>query len=110
MDGLVKNTYACRVARPRTFDEQTVLDAARAQFLSTGCAGTSLDAMAAATGLSKGSLYGAFGSKREPFHRVFDDHCSATLGWTDRQLSGDDEQAFERLAATRTPSNLLACC
>lgn len=85
------------MARPREFNEDSVLTAAREQFWTTGYAGTSMDAIAAATGLGKGSLYGAFGSKRELFHRVFDDHCSATVRATDRQLRGDDEQAFERL-------------
>jgi TetR/AcrR family transcriptional regulator, transcriptional repressor for nem operon len=87
------------VPRPRAFDEESVLDAAREQFWTTGYAGTSMDAIAAATGLGKGSLYGAFGSKRELFHRVFDDHCNATIRLANRQLNGDDEHAFERLAA-----------
>jgi TetR/AcrR family transcriptional regulator, transcriptional repressor for nem operon len=85
------------VGRPRAFDEESVLNAARDQFWTTGYAGTSMDAIAAATGLGKGSLYGAFGGKRELFHRVFDDHCNATVRLTNRRLSGDDEQAFERL-------------
>ena len=87
------------MARPRSYDEQGVLSAAREQFWATGYAGTSMDAIAAATGLGKGSLYGAFGGKRELFHRVFDDHCTATVDATRRQLGGDDEQAFERLTA-----------
>ena len=87
------------MARPRAFDEDSVLTAAREQFWATGYAGTSMDAIAAATGLGKGSLYGAFGGKQELFRRVFDDHCTATIGWTNQQLSGDDEQAFERLTA-----------
>ena len=74
-----------------------MLDAAQDQFWMTGYAGTTMDAIAAATGLGKGSLYGAFGGKRQLFHRVFDDHCNATIGSTIRLLSGDDEQAFERL-------------
>lgn len=85
-----------------------MLNAARDQFWTTGYAGTSMDAIAAATGLGKGSLYGAFGGKRELFHRVFDDHCTATIGATDRQLSGDDEQAFERLTAYLT-GHATAC-
>lgn len=76
-----------------------MLNAARDQFWMTGYAGTSMDAIAAATGLGKGSLYGAFGGKRELFRRVYDDHCDATIGSAHRQLSGNDEQAFERLTA-----------
>jgi TetR/AcrR family transcriptional regulator, transcriptional repressor for nem operon len=86
------------VVRPRDFDEQNVLTAARDQFWKTGYAGTTMDAIAAATGLGKGSLYGAFGGKRELFHRVFEDHCTATIGLANRELGGDDEQAFERLS------------
>ncbi|WP_261566648.1 TetR/AcrR family transcriptional regulator [Frankia gtarii] len=87
------------MARPREFDEESALNAARDQFWMTGYAGTSMDAIAAATGLGKGSLYGAFGGKRELFHRVYDDHCNATIDSANRHLSGDDEQAFERLTA-----------
>jgi AcrR family transcriptional regulator len=87
------------VARPREFDEESVLNVARDQFWMTGYAGTSMDAIAAATGLGKGSLYGAFGGKRELFHRVYDDHCNATIDSVNGHLSGADEQAFERLTA-----------
>ena len=87
------------MARPREFDEESVLSTARDQFWVNGYAGTTMDAIAAATGLGKGSLYGAFGGKRELFHRVYDDHCNATIDSANRWLSGDDEQAFERLSA-----------
>ncbi|MBB2900872.1 AcrR family transcriptional regulator [Kineococcus radiotolerans] len=85
------------MGRPREFDEDGVLTAAREQFWSTGFAGTSMETIAAATGLGKGSLYGAFGGKRELFHRVFDDYCTAAVGSAAHRLDGDDEQAFERL-------------
>jgi len=87
------------VARPRKFDESSVLTAARDQFWKNGFAGTNMDAIAAATGLGKGSLYGAFGSKQELFHRVFDDYCAGIVDGTAQQLSGGDEHAFERLTA-----------
>jgi AcrR family transcriptional regulator len=87
------------MARPREFDEGKVLRAAREQFWSTGYAGTSMDAIAAATGLGKGSLYGAFGGKRELFLRVFDGYCTDIVNATGRALDGPDEQAFERLRA-----------
>ncbi|GMA85693.1 hypothetical protein GCM10025868_09430 [Angustibacter aerolatus] len=54
------------MGRPRQFDEDGVLRTAREQFWATGYAGTSMETIAAATGLGKGSLYGAFGGKREP--------------------------------------------
>lgn len=87
------------MVRPREFDEKAVLKAARDQFWATGFSGTSMDAVAAATGLGKGSLYGAFGGKRKLFHRVFDDYCAEAVDGAGRQLGGSDEQAFSRLTA-----------
>ena len=49
--------------RPRSFDEDAVLDRARAAFWNLGYAATTLDELAAATGLNRPSLYGAFGDK-----------------------------------------------
>ncbi|GAB3673522.1 TetR/AcrR family transcriptional regulator [Angustibacter aerolatus] len=76
-----------------------MLRTAREQFWATGYAGTSMETIAAATGLGKGSLYGAFGGKRELFHRVFDDYCTAAVGSAVEQLGGDDDQALPRLTA-----------
>ncbi len=87
------------MARPREFDEDKVLRAARDQFWSTGYAGTSMDVIAAATGLGKGSLYGAFGDKRQLFLRVFDAYCTDIVDAVGRNLDGPDDQAFERLCA-----------
>lgn len=50
--------------RPRSFDPDAVLDKARAVFWNLGYAATSLDDLAAATGLNRPSLYAAFGDKR----------------------------------------------
>jgi TetR/AcrR family transcriptional repressor of nem operon len=85
------------MARPREFDEDEVLRAAGEQFWSTGYAGTSMDAIAAATGLGKGSLYGAFGGKHQLYVRVFDGYCADIVNSVGRQLDGPDDQAFERL-------------
>jgi AcrR family transcriptional regulator len=49
--------------RPRSFDPDEVLDKARAVFWNQGYAATSLDDLAAATGLNRPSLYAAFGDK-----------------------------------------------
>lgn len=87
------------MARPREFDESEVLRTARDQFWSTGYAGTSMDAIAAATGLGKGSLYGAFGGKHQLFMRVFDAYCHRVAEDVAAEFEGPDEQALERLAA-----------
>ena len=49
--------------RPRSFDADAVLDQARSVFWNLGYAATSLDDLAAATGLNRPSLYAAFGDK-----------------------------------------------
>lgn len=49
--------------RPRSFDPDAALDKARAVFWNLGYAATSLDDIAAATGLNRPSLYAAFGDK-----------------------------------------------
>ncbi|MFJ9083928.1 MULTISPECIES: TetR/AcrR family transcriptional regulator [unclassified Streptomyces] len=87
------------MARPRKFDEQQVLDTARERFWSGGYAATRMEDIAEATGLGKGSLYGAFGGKQELFHRVFDDYCGSVVESVSRQLSGDDADAYARLSA-----------
>lgn len=55
------------MGRNRSFDEDEVVAAAAAAFVSTGFEGTSVDDLVAATGLFRGSLYKAFGSKRGLF-------------------------------------------
>ncbi|MFC8428268.1 TetR/AcrR family transcriptional regulator [Streptomyces sp. NPDC057253] len=85
--------------RPREFDERQVLERARNQFWATGYAGTRMDDIARATGLGKGSLYGAFGDKGKLFHRVFDDWCTAVVEVAEEQLAGGpDAEALARLS------------
>ncbi|WP_335983804.1 TetR/AcrR family transcriptional regulator [Streptomyces sp. CA2R106] len=88
------------MARPRAFDERHVLERAREQFWATGYAGTRMDDIAQATGLGKGSLYGAFGDKGKLFHRVFGDWCAAVVEVAEGQLTGGpDAEAWDRLSA-----------
>ena len=78
------------MARPRTFAEKDVIAAARDQFWSAGYAGTSLDDLTEATGLGRGSLYGAFGDKHELYLRALDDYCRGTMGSVADDLSTSD--------------------
>ncbi|MDQ8046935.1 MAG: TetR/AcrR family transcriptional regulator [Solirubrobacteraceae bacterium] len=87
------------MARPREFDEEQVLTAARDAFWSKGFAGTSVSDLTEATGLGKGSLYGAFGDKEQLFTRVFGDYCTRACAVADDQLAGPDDTAFARLGA-----------
>lgn len=55
------------MARPRAFDERNVIEQAAAVFSEQGFHATSIDDLVMATGLMRGSLYKAFGSKRNLF-------------------------------------------
>ncbi|MEY3406380.1 MAG: hypothetical protein RLZZ556_452 [Actinomycetota bacterium] len=55
------------MARPREFDEELVLSQARRLFATQGYHGTSIDDLVQATSLLRGSIYKAFGSKRNLF-------------------------------------------
>lgn len=85
------------MARPRTFVEEDVVAAARDQFWSAGYAGTSLDDLTAATGLGRGSLYGAFGDKHSLYLRALDDYCSGVMATVASDLTASGGSAFERL-------------
>lgn len=63
--------YSCPMARPRQFDEEEAVRAARDQFWTVGFHGTSIDDLSAATGLGRGSLYAAFGGKRALLSTTF---------------------------------------
>jgi AcrR family transcriptional regulator len=54
--------------RPRGFRTETVVDAAIEQFRSSSYAATSTDDLCACTGLSRSSLYNAFGNKSAMYH------------------------------------------
>lgn len=85
------------MARPRSFDERTVVAAARDQFWSTGYAATSIDDLCSATGLGKGSLYGAFTDKHGLFVRALDRYCEDQVAAFTAALEGDEAGALQRL-------------
>ncbi|SOD90158.1 TetR/AcrR family transcriptional regulator [Streptomyces sp. Ag109_G2-15] len=76
------------MARPRQFDEEEAVRAARDQFWDVGYHGTSIDDLSAATGLGRGSLYAAFGGKRALFLRALDSYDSDALGAWRTALGG----------------------
>ena len=87
------------MARPRSFDTATVLQAIERQFRATGYAGTSVDDVAAATGLGRGSIYAAFGDKHELFMRSLSEYCERNEARVAAALDGSDDTALERLHA-----------
>ena len=85
------------MARPRKFDEADVLAAARDEFWSRGYAATSVDDLTAATGLGKGSLYGAFGDKHALFLRALNGYCTSALEEVLAELRDPRRNAHDRL-------------
>lgn len=105
------------MARPRTFDEDAVLQAVTEKFWDRGYAATSLSEIMEASGLGKGSIYAAFGDKDAIFTRVFDQYCTDVTAAFRRKLDGPDSSAMQRLqtllmsAATRpTGSTTQRAC
>ena len=86
------------MARPRKFVEGDVVAAARDEFWTRGYAATSVDDLTAATGLGKGSLYGAFGDKHGLFVRALDDYIASSLDEVRAQLRDPAFSAYARLA------------
>jgi AcrR family transcriptional regulator len=85
------------MGRPRSFDTTAALRAIEERFRMTGYAGTSLDDVAAATGLGRGSIYAAFGDKHEVFMRSLEEFCQRNEAYVAAVLDGPDETAVSRL-------------
>jgi TetR/AcrR family transcriptional repressor of nem operon len=75
------------MARPRSFDDDLVVDRAMDLFWSSAYANTSPAQLAAATGVGKGSLYNAFHSKRELFDRALERYDSLGSEFAEDLLS-----------------------
>ncbi len=85
------------MARPRSFEPNDVLDAARDLFWSRGYERTSLDDITRATGVNKPSLFAAFGDKASLFHAVLDRYHEMLLAHARRALG--DGSAREAVRA-----------
>ena len=67
------------MARPREFDEDTVLDAAVQCFWKQGYEATSVRDLVAHTGITAASLYNAFGDKRSLYGKALDHYVEASI-------------------------------
>ena len=67
------------MGRHRTYDSDKVLEAARDAFWTYGYEGTSVADLCRVTGLEKGSLYHAFGDKKQLFLTVLDRYLAYGL-------------------------------
>ncbi len=76
--------------RPREFDTDEVVERAMNTFWTNGYHGTSLPNLLAATGLSRGSLYSAFGDKRGLFQLSLDRYVEDALARFDDELNSQE--------------------
>ena len=67
------------MARPRTFDEALILNAAVDAFWVRGYEGTSTRDLVKCTGLSQPSLYNAFGDKRSLYRRSLEHYLECSV-------------------------------
>ena len=74
--------------RPRAFVETEALDAAMRLFWRMGYEGASMDALTAAMGISRSSLYQSFGDKEALFLRAVDHYARTRLAPLLRALEG----------------------
>jgi TetR/AcrR family transcriptional regulator, transcriptional repressor for nem operon len=87
-----------QMARPREFDEDTVLDAATQRFWNNGYEATSMRDLADCTGMTTPSLYNAFGDKRAIYRLVLDRYIRLALESCSAIFAADDPplRALER--------------
>lgn len=89
---------AASLGRPREFDIETAVEKAMNAFWSKGYEGTSLLDLTKAMGISRPSLYAAFGSKEQLFLRVLDKYRTEPASYMAHALSRSTaREVFEGL-------------
>ena len=87
------------MGRPASFDQTEMLETIQSVFWDNGYSATSLDDIMQSTGLGKGSLYGAYGSKQDMYLLAFTDYCDWAVADLKERLRGNDADAIVRLRA-----------
>ncbi len=90
---------AAHKGRPREFDTEEALDKALHVFWRKGYEGTSLTDLTEAMGISRPSLYAAFGNKEELFRRALDRYADYGPGAIQREALAEPtaRRVVERL-------------
>ncbi len=104
------------MAGVKQFDQEQVLDKAMEMFWQKGYEGTSVQDLTTATGLGRGSLYGAFGDKEQFFLKVLDRYADRFQAEIVEQLNNPDpyqalegmfEVMIERMSNPKYPRGCL---
>lgn len=97
-----------RAGRPRKFDEASVIAQAQQVFLAEGFEAVSYEAIGAATGLSKPSLYNSFGDKTALFERAVADYAAMAQPIIISTVEGKPSVAEAAKAMLTTAAQLYA--
>ncbi|GAB4539093.1 MAG: TetR/AcrR family transcriptional regulator [Pleurocapsa sp.] len=104
------------MAGVKQFNQEFVLDKAMEVFWQKGYEGTSVQDLTKATGLGRGSLYGAFGDKEQLFIKVLDRYADKFQAEIVEQLNNPDpyqalegmfEVMIERMSNPKYPRGCL---
>lgn len=86
------------MTRTRTFDEEALLDAAIDLFWVEGYRGASLSVLSQSSGVANGSIYQAYGSKRDLFLLAFHRYCARRVAIVDQVVTERTHPSVEDIA------------
>lgn len=97
--GIRFRRYGEGMVRPRSFDDDALLDAVIEQFWVSGYRGSSVSDLSRASGVANGSLYQAYGSKWELFLAAYRRYCDRRVVFVDGVLGAPHEDLESALVA-----------
>ncbi len=115
MLGAVPGTGRTTIGRPRGFDADVALERAMRVFWEQGYEGASLTDLTTAMGITRTSMYAAFGNKEELFRKALDRYTSGPAGYGTRALSEPTARAVAAallhgaVATTTRPEGPSGC-
>src|SRR6478735_12078018 len=96
--------------RPREFDVEEALAAALRVFWTKGYEGSSLTDLTEAMGITRPSLYAAFGNKEELFKRALDLYESEKLAYVRSALDAPSARGVAQRLLEGTIQNITSDC
>ncbi len=97
------------MARPREFDVQEALNAAMSEFWERGYEATSMEDLLDAMGLTKGSLYKAFGDKHNLFLMSLQDYLDRLFERMKESVESSSDDPVESLLTLMGVVENLCC-